>query len=310
MYDFIAIDFETANEHMNSACAIGIACVNNFEIVEQKYYLIQPPDNFYNPYNSEIHGIIPNDTKDSPTFNIIWNEIEPLFHDCIVVAHNARFDMSVLKKCLDTYSLVSPDFQYIDSIAVSNRAIADKSYSKSLVDRAAYFNIPVEQHHNALNDAIVCAQIVIASVRTTNRKSLKTYCSSFRRRTTHMFSELKPMKEISSNFHHYNTVKISDLSPSTTIIDTSNPLYGKNIVITGDFDSMTRTAAMQKVTDIGGIIKSAVSSKTDYLIVGKQNLSVVGKDGLSSKERKAYELIEKGNKITILHESEFLSYLE
>lgn len=310
MYDFIAIDFETANEHMNSACSIGIACVDNFEIVEQKYYLIQPPNNLYNPYNSELHGIFPDDTKDAPTFDVVWSEIEPLFHNCIVVAHNVRFDLTVLKSCLDTYSITLPDFKYIDSIAISNRVIADKSYPKTLVDRAAYFNIPVEAHHNALNDAIVCAQIVISSVRTTNRKSLQTYCSSFRRRTTHMFSELKPMKDLPAMSHWNTPIKVSNPSSSNVTNDSSNPLYGKNVVITGDFDSMTRTAAIQKITDVGGIVKSGVSSKIDYLIVGKQNLSVVGSDGLSSKERKAYELIKKGNNITVLHEQEFLNLIQ
>lgn len=310
MYDFIAIDFETANEHMNSACSLGIACVNNFEIIDQKYYLIQPPSNSYNPYNSELHGIFPDDTKDSPTFDVIWNEIETLFHDCIVVAHNARFDMTVLKSCLDTYSIALPDFQYIDSIAISNRAIADKNYSKSLVDRANYFKIPIESHHNALNDAIVCAQITIASVRTTNRKSLKTYCSSYRSRTTHMFSELKPIKELPSMSHKFHNIKISELTPSTPVTDISNPLYGKNVVITGDLSSLTRTSAMQKIIDVGGIVKSSVSSKTDYLIIGAQSSSVVCANSLSAKERKANELIEKGFKITILSEKEFLDLFE
>lgn len=303
MYDFIAIDFETATEQMNSACSLGIACVNNFEIVDKKYFMIQPPNNIYNPYNSEIHGIFAKDTVNSPTFDIIWNEIKTLFQDCIVVAHNARFDMSVLKSCLDTYSITLPDFQYIDSIAISNRVIKDRAYSKTLVDRAAYFEIPIAEHHNALSDAITCAKIAIASVQTTNRKSLKTYCSSFRSRTTHLFSELKPMDSFPHSPYHRRT-KVTELTPSQEINDTSSPLYKKNVVITGDFTTLTRTALMQKITDVGGIVKSGVSSKTDFLIVGVQNPSVVGEDGLSTKERKAKELIEKGRNITILSEQE------
>lgn len=309
MYDFIAIDFETATEQMNSACSLGIVCVDNFEIVDKKYFMIQPPNNIYNPYNSEVHGISAKDTLNSPTFDIVWNQIEPLFHDCIVVAHNARFDMSVLKSCLDNYSIALPDFQYIDSIAISNRVIKDKAYSKTLIDRAAYFEIPITDHHNALSDAIVCAKIVIASVQTTNRKSLKTYCSSFRRRTTHLFSELKPMDTFPQLPYHKRT-KITDLTPRQEISDTSNPLYNKNVVITGDFTTLTRTAVMQKVIDVGGIVKSGVSSKTNFLIVGVQNSSLVKENGLSTKERKAKELIEKGHNITFLNEQEFLELIK
>ncbi len=310
MYDFIAIDFETATEDLNSACSLGIACVDNFEIVEKKYFLIQPPENKYNPLNSDIHGLHPSDTETAPTFDKVWNEISSLFNgDCIVVAHNVRFDLSVLKSCADTYSITIPDFKYIDSIAISNRVIHDNSYSKKLVDRAAYFNIPLGEHHNALSDAVMCAEIVIASVRTTNRKSLKTYCSSFRRKTTHLFSELKPMKSF-PHAPYQKTPKISELKPTQEITDDSNPLFGKNIVLTGDLESISRSAAMQKITDVGGIIKSTVTTKTDILIVGVQNPSVVGEDGLSSKERKAKELIEKGKNIKILNERDFLELIK
>jgi DNA polymerase-3 subunit epsilon len=66
----------------------------------------------------------------------------------------------------------------------------------------------------------------------------------------------------------------------------------------------------KKVVDLGGIVKSGVSGKTDYLVVGIQDKSLVGDDGLSTKEVKAYELIEKGKKIKIINESEFISLLE
>ena len=110
-------------------------------------------------------SITADDTISSPTFAEIWDEVKHLFNDCIVVAHNVRFDLSVLKACLDLYRLSVDDFSYIDRIAVSNRAIKDNHYGKFLVDRAAYFNIPIGNHHNALDDAIACAKIVIASVK-------------------------------------------------------------------------------------------------------------------------------------------------
>ncbi|MTL83710.1 DNA polymerase III subunit epsilon, partial [Turicibacter sanguinis] len=39
--NFIAIDFETANEKRDSACSIGLTVVKNNQIIEQKYYLIK-----------------------------------------------------------------------------------------------------------------------------------------------------------------------------------------------------------------------------------------------------------------------------
>ena len=67
---------------------------------------------------------------------------------------------------------------------------------------------------------------------------------------------------------------------------------------------------MQKAIDVGAIIRTSVSTKTDFLVVGQQDSELVGVDGKSSKEEKAQELISSGKgKIQILNEAEFLSML-
>ena len=75
-FDFIAIDFETANSSMGSACSMGLAFVLNNEIVDTKYYLIQPPLLEFDISNIEIHGITAEMVKDAPTFDEVWEEIE------------------------------------------------------------------------------------------------------------------------------------------------------------------------------------------------------------------------------------------
>jgi DNA ligase (NAD+) len=47
-----------------------------------------------------------------------------------------------------------------------------------------------------------------------------------------------------------------------------NILNGKSFVITGELDSMTRDDAHKRIVELGGKIGSAVTSKTDYLVVG------------------------------------------
>lgn len=54
--NFIAIDFETANEKRDSACSIGLTVVKNNQIIEQKYYLIKPNELRFAPINISIHG--------------------------------------------------------------------------------------------------------------------------------------------------------------------------------------------------------------------------------------------------------------
>ena len=95
--DFVAIDFETANGKRDSACSLALTVVQNNQIVDELYSLIKPESDFF-WRNIQIHGIKPEMVADSPKFNELWPHIQQFFGpDQIVVAHNARFDNSVLK---------------------------------------------------------------------------------------------------------------------------------------------------------------------------------------------------------------------
>ncbi len=61
------------------------------------------------------------------------------------------------------------------------------------------------------------------------------------------------------------------------------------------------------VAQVGGIPTDSVTTKTNVLVVGQQDYKVVGESGMSSKQKKAMQLLEKGQDIEILSESEFLS---
>jgi DNA ligase (NAD+) len=46
------------------------------------------------------------------------------------------------------------------------------------------------------------------------------------------------------------------------------PLAGKEFVVTGKLDSCTRTEAEARIREMGGLVGSSVSKKTDFLVVG------------------------------------------
>lgn len=310
MYDFVAIDFETANSNLNSACSIGLTAVNNLKIVKEEYYLIKPPTDNFNYNNIQVHGITYDDVKDCEQFPSIWEKIKDYF-DNVIIAHNAQFDMSVLKNTFDEYNIESPNFLYIDSIAVSN-ILCD--CGRSLADRANYFNISMGEHHNALDDAITCANIVIHSIDNFGSKSLTDFLLSCNKDLTKEFYNLKANKTMKRTknrnaSYNFNHPKISDLVATTSEFDSNNPFYDKNIVLTGNLESLSRSEAMQKIVDVGGTLKSGVSRKVDYLIVGEQDKNLVGECGMSTKEVKAYDLIDKGYNITIINEEEFLEMI-
>lgn len=58
-FRFTAIDFETANHHRGSPCAVGLARVRGDKIVEAVSWLMQPPPQYggFEPCNVRVHGI-------------------------------------------------------------------------------------------------------------------------------------------------------------------------------------------------------------------------------------------------------------
>ena len=112
------------------------------------------------------------------------------------------------------------------------------------------------------------------------------------------------------NKKNFSKFKLSDLKPETNNFNEDHPLFNQNVVLTGDLQNFTRQEASQAILNVGGILKSAVSGKTNYLIVGKQDLSVVGSKGVSSKEIKATELIKSGKPIKIISEDDFIDLLQ
>lgn len=152
--DFVSLDFETANYNRSSVCEIGLSFVENGEIVDMYSSLIRPKDNLYDDFNIRIHGITPEDTEYSPEFDSIWKDILPMINGKFVIAHNAAFDMYVLRDVLDLYELEYPDIRTFCSYTLSRRVFPGL-YSYNLNAICDYFNIPLE-HHRAEHDARAC----------------------------------------------------------------------------------------------------------------------------------------------------------
>jgi DNA polymerase III subunit epsilon len=307
--DFITIDFEIANNQYNSACSMGLVFVENNKIIDKKHFYIQPPFLEFDKKMSDIHGITADHVKNERKFIEIWEEIKHYFQgSTVIIAHNAQFDMSVLHACLSEYKLELPDFPYIDSISISTVACRGEGVGNSLKERLKHFGIPLDNHHDALADAEAAAKLVIHCVEQTNKRSLDAYCRTYWSISIRNFSELKPQTSFGKS-KKFNRVNLNEIEATVETFDITHVFFGKNIVFTGELQTIDRKSAMQKVADAGGILKSGVSKNTDYLVVGKQDKTVVGEDGLSTKEEKAYALIEQGVKIKIINENEFLSLL-
>lgn len=156
--DFVAIDFETANSSRSSACAVGIVEVTNGKIIFEQSWLIDPRQHF-DGMNISIHGITPSMVADQPTFMELWPTIHPLLKGKNVVAHNASFDMSVLRYCLDEAAINYPIFQYFCTYLISKKLLQNLPSHKLNVI-AEHYGIPLK-HHDALDDSRAAALLLL-----------------------------------------------------------------------------------------------------------------------------------------------------
>ena len=99
MSRFVVFDVETPNRYNNRMSAIGIDVIEDGVIVDEYYSLVNPEQPF-DYFNTRLTGISAETVAGAPTFPELWGEIEPLMSSGLLVAHNAIFDMNVLKKSL------------------------------------------------------------------------------------------------------------------------------------------------------------------------------------------------------------------
>ena len=159
--EFISIDFETANSSPASPCAVGLVRVSDGQIAETLSMLFRPPfpNNWFHEGNIRVHGIKPEDVLDAPE----WQEALPellLFTDGLpLLAHNAAFDMGVLRASAAAVSFDLPNLSYGCTLLMSRKTYNLDSYRLNAVAYA----IGHEEfaHHDALADADACARIAL-----------------------------------------------------------------------------------------------------------------------------------------------------
>ncbi|NEU11802.1 DNA polymerase III [Methylobacterium sp. BTF04] len=159
----LAIDFETANERRDSACAVGLAWIADGTVVRRESRLIRPPELRFSPGNIRVHGIVPADVRHLPVFPDVMAEFLPDLASGLVLAHNAGFDMGVLRASLAAYGMPVPAFSYLCTLQIARRVFpAEEGCGLGKV--AARLGIRFE-HHDAGEDAYACAEIALAAAR-------------------------------------------------------------------------------------------------------------------------------------------------
>lgn len=307
MIDFVAIDFETANSKRTSACSIGLTFVENGKIISTEHYLIKPRPNYFDSFNTKIHRITPKDVKNSPRFNELWEELSPRLLGKTIVAHNASFDMSVLRATLSAYKIEYPELKYACTYLLSKHLYPELiNYQLPTVCKHVEYDF--SNHHNAEADSLASANVFLKILEHTNCTAIYHLSERLPIRMGQLYHDgsYQPFSVITKK----HKTELFNITPSVPIdgINVDNPFYGKNVLFTGKLESMTREEAWQIIVDNGGNPLKSFSSKIDFLICGVSKLTT--EFLTTAKLQKTMDLKRNGVPIEILTEQDFINFMK
>ena len=167
----IAIDFETANEQRSSPCSVGLAWIEDGAVIRVEERLIRPKDMRFSRFNIAVHGIRPGDVEDAAEFPEVMEEFEDDLGDALVIAHNAAFDMSVMRATYTLYGGTCPTLDYACTLKMAQKVWQDLgSHRLNEVSRHINFSFT---HHNAAEDAHACGEVALAVARHLNVSAMR-----------------------------------------------------------------------------------------------------------------------------------------
>ncbi|WBL21681.1 3'-5' exonuclease [Zunongwangia sp. HRR-M8] len=250
--DFVAFDFETASG--KNPCSLGMVEYKNGKKYREFYELINPEVAYFNPFAVQIHGITYEDVQHERNFAELWEAMLPFIEGKTLVAHNAKFDNSVLLYSLQRYGLELPVYSSFCTLQRARKLINLPSYKLSALAR--FFEVPQYRHHNALEDAFVCGELFL--------------------KLNRIEEELKLQEEHGVDFPSAYLDWIAEKQGQNVQIRRKalasySQLFAElRFVISGSFENFSRTEIQKIIIQNGGRVTGSVSGLTNYLVCGSE----------------------------------------
>jgi DNA polymerase III epsilon subunit-like protein len=321
--NFIAIDVEYADNEQH-ICQIGIAKVENLEIIGSHSWLIQPPCDYYDEGPMRVHHLTPEDTAHAADFELVWQEVQPILLMSELWAHNAAStEQPILEKNLRMYGFNTDWLCVNDSRDLYQRpdCPANSGNSLPLCCKALGIEFDDTQHHDAEYDALKCAEIVIAHLKgqqpdwsglPTNTEQLRKLQQEKRVLRLGEFAEYyaaRPSGEedvfaVLSSTDGSGTEQVIDVydkgdrfkdKGSSTIdfarLDTrqDNPLRGRKVAITGMF-RYSRKDIEKALAVMGAIKVPGITKNAAVVIVGTANVGPKKLIAIEEQEQKGHHI--------------------
>lgn len=299
---WVAIDFETASVR-GTPCAVGMVEVIGGQAGRSASWLIRPPIFEFSPFNVALHGITPEMCRHAPDWGESLLRIEEFREGRPLLAHNAAFDVGVIRDACSVTEIPWPELTYACSLVVGRRVWPGLD-SYSLPFLASHLGVYEDNHHDAGADAEMAARIGCLALGATKALTLEGMVDSVQA----LMGSIGGAEWSGCHLRDIRAAIPAEPSPGAVLRE-DHPLFGKTVAFTGAL-AIPRREAMQAVVDCGGVAAKGVTRKTELLVTGFQDLTRLAQgQSQSDKLRKAQGLIANGQMIEIVGESDFVKLL-
>ena len=155
---FVVFDIETTgfSAMKDKIIEIGAVKVVDGKITERFSEFVNPQIPI--PFRIEqLTSINDNMVKDAPTIDVILPQFEEFCRGCVMVAHNAEFDMSFIQKNYADIGIQRED-TIVDTVGMARFLLPQLNRFK-LDTVAKAVGVSLEHHHRAVDDAACTAEI-------------------------------------------------------------------------------------------------------------------------------------------------------
>ena len=170
---FVVFDLETTgfSPEKNRIIEIGAVKVESGKITDRFSTFVNPQEPI--PFRiEELTGINDNMVLDAPVIEKVLPEFMQFCEGCIMVAHNAGFDMSFIEANCRRQDLAC-DKTALDTVAMARVLLPNLNRFK-LDTVAKALGVPLENHHRAVDDAACTANIFVKFLEMLKKQEIQT----------------------------------------------------------------------------------------------------------------------------------------
>lgn len=301
---FLLFHVESVNDNSDAVCHVILIPVVDGVRQEAREYFFNPEA----PFLCVMSGITRADVASFPKYSELWPTVQAEFDKfdmavCTAEGYSAR----ALSATLHRLNIQSVSKTFCNAKAICRRTMDEVSYSLDFLSYTRFNDSVPYDDPKAIAER--WCELALLGLNGSDEPSLALFLKENRIAPGELSPNQFKQSLCIKDYTKRRTQHTFDPSSVTVEADPTHPLYGMNVVFTGKLESLKRDDARALVVKIGGIAPERLTTETDYLVVGVQDLRIVGEKGLSGKMKSAAKYKEKGFPIEVIDEQDFLDMM-